>query len=138
MAKKLMLMLLVLTLNVSVSAQDPDIYVWAGGEFIDDVWHDTMTVMPGEWFSVTVYMQCATEDDIMSGICYPLGIRYAYIDSFYTEDENPYIPYPDPPYVLYPPFGHSNPSWQTAAFTNPNDDIPVSYTHLTLPTSDLV
>jgi len=125
MVKKLLLVSFVLMLNFSVPAQGHDLNIWAGGEFIDDVWHDTMIVMPGEWFSVTIYMQTPNPGDSISAMHFPLGIRYAYIDSFYTEtlSELPY--YPDPPYVLYPPFGgEAGPDqWDIAVFGGTNDDI---------------
>jgi len=121
--KKLFALTFVLLLSVSVMADDLYFFVgdadgptWDGTEWV----MDQLVVSPNSWISVPVWWMLGQEGEA-ADLCYALGIQYAIVDSFYTEDAWP--EYPPDLYVMYPPFVDIPLPWDVSTFTGANDDV---------------
>ena len=70
-----------ITQNVEMTPTDDILYIWAGGEFIDDQWHDTIVVESDQWIEIPIYFMSSTPDLYTLELCFPLGIQLDYVDS---------------------------------------------------------
>jgi hypothetical protein len=83
------------------------LFVWVGGTFNGSTWNNTITVDPGEWIDVPVYLRGGTPHVYAADLCLPLGIQKAYADSFNAAQSQIFYPFTN---------------WDGAYFTNFNDE----------------
>jgi hypothetical protein len=65
-----------------VTAQNDTLYVWFGGEFQGEMWHDTVYAPIGDWIDIPVFFSGSSYDVVVGDMVIPLGINKDFIDQF--------------------------------------------------------
>ena len=112
-------------LNVFMCPALPDIpdtvEIWAGGNFDNCEWYDTIAVQPGQWLDIPIYFRGGS--NVWSpSLCLPLGARRDIIDQFDSSGcSSDYWPFNQVIGVWYNRFGFYNDE------TDPTNPDPAGY-----------